>query len=444
MSPEHTPETPTERLLREALATRAAQITAHDLRPATPPARRRRPLRTVTVSLLALAAAATIGVVTLDTHPVADRDATPPAVSVSATPTPSLSPSPSPSSASPSPTASQSPTDSGTPSEPTGTAFTFRGIAMQLPPGWTTAAGNGPSHLCLVAPGQTRGTGLSGCTPYGVDLAAYVDASEAEHGEWPTIGDLASDSGWSHQPYCPVWGHPHDLPTGYLSIGKPTFAAAKVGGLAAAKTTWQVSCNATDRFTAQMWGLADQRVFVAADGLKADYQQDLQSIIDSMDFSGYAVQPQVSANKPVKVTIDGPTAGGKVPNSGAEVSFAVIWTNTSTSSYAAIEPVVATFGYEINDPVPMLQGTMERQDGSGWTTLPLSRGGGMDYASTGAKAAFSLAPGQSRTLNYRMKLTPGDQLARFKVGADAFLPSDSQGSHKSVGSASVQAVVVKG
>ncbi|MFC8448449.1 hypothetical protein [Kitasatospora sp. NPDC057223] len=95
-------ESPTERLLREALTARAGQISAHDLRSAEPPSgqvRRLRPLYIAAVPLFGLAAVTAFALLGFHGDPVAKRDEGPPAASMSADPSPSaaVTSSPSPS-----------------------------------------------------------------------------------------------------------------------------------------------------------------------------------------------------------------------------------------------------------------------------------------------------------------------------------------------------------
>ncbi|MGW3230386.1 hypothetical protein, partial [Kitasatospora sp. NPDC001095] len=102
---------------------------------------------------------------------------------------------------------------------------------------------------------------------------------------------------------------------------------------------------------------------------------------------------------------------------------------------------VATQQYEgaqCQRMLSMAQGTLERKDASGWKAMPsLSQGGGMDYAGTGNDAAFTLAAGESRTVEYRMVLDRGNQPGRLLVEADAVTPSTSQVLTKGVVTTSV-------
>jgi hypothetical protein len=59
-------------------------------------------------------------------------------------------------------------------------------------------------------------------------------------------------------------------------------------------------------------------------------------------------------------------------------------------------------------------------------------GTGMDYAGLGRSAAFSLAPGKSRTVTYRMKLTTKDHMASLNMVGQAFLDT-SGGSYTKIG-----------
>ncbi|MFJ4096064.1 hypothetical protein ACIPYS_31125 [Kitasatospora sp. NPDC089913] len=84
-------ESPMERLLREALAARAARITAQDLRPADPPKgprNRRRPAYLVGLPLMGLAAAMIVGVLTVPTDMLADKGDDAPAATMSDGPVP--------------------------------------------------------------------------------------------------------------------------------------------------------------------------------------------------------------------------------------------------------------------------------------------------------------------------------------------------------------------
>ncbi|MEV6979193.1 hypothetical protein [Kitasatospora sp. NPDC093806] len=90
-------ESAMERLLREALAARAARITAQDLRPADPPKgprSRRRPAYLVGLPLMGLAAATVIGVLTVPTDTLAHKDDGPPAATMSDGPGPTRGPDP--------------------------------------------------------------------------------------------------------------------------------------------------------------------------------------------------------------------------------------------------------------------------------------------------------------------------------------------------------------
>ncbi|MFF7587383.1 hypothetical protein ACFZCK_07830 [Kitasatospora purpeofusca] len=84
-------ESPMERLLREALAARAARITAQDLRPADPPKgprNRRRPAYLVGLPLMGLAAAMIVGLLTVPGDILADKGDDAPAATMSDGPVP--------------------------------------------------------------------------------------------------------------------------------------------------------------------------------------------------------------------------------------------------------------------------------------------------------------------------------------------------------------------
>ncbi|MEU9042616.1 MULTISPECIES: hypothetical protein [unclassified Kitasatospora] len=160
-----------------------------------------------------------------------------------------------------------------------------------------------------------------------------------------------------------------------------------------------------------------------------------------------ATKPSPTADtKPVAkdggigITFTGLKEGQQV-QVGDQVSFAVTWKNNDSSGSRAVAPVVATQDFEgakCQQQLAMAQGTLERKDASGWKAMPaLSQGGGMDYAGTGDDAAFTLAAGESRTVEYRMVLDAGNQPGRLAVEADAVLPSSLKPMAKSVVTTSV-------
>ncbi|KQV15447.1 MULTISPECIES: hypothetical protein [unclassified Kitasatospora] len=434
-------ESPTERLLREALSARASAIGAHDLRPAEPPSRRLRrlrPVQVVTAVAMFGLAASVAGYFTLAGSPTASHQDPAPAASLSASPTPEESPSPSPS---PSLSASASPSNS--PSAPAATSYTFRNVTFDVPPGWRTVtegvAGADSLRVCVFTPDTPESAipakGFGTCVPYGVEIVVWNSAEELENATWPIEQFLDAPTGWSSQPYCSVWGNPR-FPEGegYKRLGEPKRTTLTVDGHYGNKTEWQVACNANERFTAQMWGFHKEQVFVAANGLRSDYQDDLESIVQSLDLSKHADPLKMGHRNDIKVSFGQEAA---VREGDTEViTFPVTWYNASATTYAAVEPVVAaeSLGNDIAANLPDGPGgTLERKDGNSWTVLPsLRKGGGMDWAGTGKAAAFALAPGQSRTVTYRMKLTTQDKMAGLGVTGAAYLPT-KDGTFNSVG-----------
>ncbi|MFD8750503.1 hypothetical protein ACFV0O_05920 [Kitasatospora sp. NPDC059577] len=148
----------------------------------------------------------------------------------------------------------------------------------------------------------------------------------------------------------------------------------------------------------------------------------------------------VSGNGGIGITFDGLNDGRQV-QVGEQVAFSVTWRNNDSSGSRAVAPVVATQEFEgakCQRGLAMAQGKLERKDASGWKAMPaLSQGGGMDYAGTGDDAAFTLAAGESRTVQYRMVLDAGNQPGRLAVEADAVQPSSLTVMTKSVVTASV-------
>ncbi|WP_035799662.1 hypothetical protein [Kitasatospora mediocidica] len=302
-------ETPLEQLLREALAARAGRLSAHDLRTDAPPARRMRrtrPLYTVALPLLGLAAAASIGYVGFHAAPMA-KQTPPPAASISVSPQPSPTLSPVVASSPPSPSASgmvtaggpaaggqQSPDGASSSSAATGTPYTFKNVTFTVPAGWAVTV-EGLNDLCVAAQAAPVNQERV-CQPYGVDVTVYGSATEAVQGVGPGDGSLDASDGYAHQPYCYSSDNPHEKDaSGNSDIQTLTAESHTVVTVAhhkASLATWHVGCSSGESFTARMWGFRSQQVFVAVDGLKAGYEAGLQSILGSLDLSGKsAVEP---------------------------------------------------------------------------------------------------------------------------------------------------------
>ncbi|MGW1172685.1 hypothetical protein ACWD4P_03035 [Kitasatospora sp. NPDC002543] len=465
-------ETPTERLLREAMTARASMVTATGLRPAAPPKsriRRLRPVYAVTVPL-GLAAAMALGVLTFHGEPVAqDEVPPPPAATLTAEPSPTPEPTGEPS---PTPT----PTDPGTPTGDTETglpladgvpsssattpsstagaasSYTLRGVRFKVPAGWK-AVPVSADRVCVLSPGAPtepqQGWAAAKCEPYGVLVVAYNSADELDlGGPWPTMNDLSAPDGWGHQPNCPIWGRPYIPGNGYSSIGAPVRTKSTVAGKTVDKTQWNVTCNPGDTFTAQLWGMSSDQVFVVANGLKSDYQAGLTSIVNSLDVSAH--KPPTSAaqtGKDIAITVDGGIgAGQKVSNGGTPVTFTVTYRNTGQKAFDKVAPLVYTKEYAGTPPSEMVlmnKGKLERQDGGGWTEIPLSMGGGTDYAMVRENAWFSLAPGESRKVTYRMTLDPVDGPGTMPVAVQATMPYDATAPLNVLGELTVPVAVVK-
>ncbi|AUG78416.1 hypothetical protein CFP65_3627 [Kitasatospora sp. MMS16-BH015] len=135
-------------------------------------------------------------------------------------------------------------------------------------------------------------------------------------------------------------------------------------------------------------------------------------------------QPIAPRSGNLDIAFSGISAPQQVEAGGAAVSFAVTWTNGTDHAYPGISPVVSALPYDgapCNYVLSMVTGTLQRRDGDRWTTLPaLSQGGGMDYATTGASVAFALAPGASRTIEYRMHVNAGNRTGDLVLEADAY------------------------
>lgn len=436
-------DTPTERLLREAMNARTSLITAHDLRPAAPPrtrVRRLRPVYMVTVPLLGLAAAAAIGVVTLKGSPVADHVTPPPAATVSVSPSPTTAVTPTPTTPTPSATetpgadpVTEAPAADPTPTGNPATPYTFRGVKLSIPAGWRAVTeGDGSYHLCLLSPGAPQGAKFVDCQPYGVDLTVF----DAESPLWPSTADLDSAGGYGHQPFCAAWGNPH-APTGseQLNSTGPAKSTPTISDRPGRKSQWQVTCGKSS-YTAQMWALPKDQVFVSAIGLKTDYQEGLQSIVDSLDVSGHAAPYSNS----VSVTLAGLKSGQQVTNDGTPVEFTATFKNTGSKKVTGARAVVSIRNYPGSPSGRLPKGTVDYQDGTTWKTVDaLGLSSGTDLT---VNAPVDLAPGQSVTVSYRLKLAPEDGAGTLPVNVTLAVPVPDSGSYAVPGDTLVNVQVV--
>ncbi|MFF2746471.1 hypothetical protein ACFVVA_13095, partial [Kitasatospora sp. NPDC058048] len=143
----------------------------------------------------------------------------------------------------------------------------------------------------------------------------------------------------------------------------------------------------------------------------------------------------------------GITFGGLKENQQIElndlVSFSVTWKNNDATGTRNVAPVVSTQLYE-GAPcsmIAMAEGTLERKDASGWKKLDnLSAGTGMDYVINRKDGAFTLAAGESRTIEYRMQLSSANRPGRITIEADAPVPNSAD--YRDMAKAELNAVVV--
>ncbi|RGD57743.1 hypothetical protein DR950_08035 [Kitasatospora xanthocidica] len=135
--------------------------------------------------------------------------------------------------------------------------------------------------------------------------------------------------------------------------------------------------------------------------------------------------PAPSGGSGIGITFGGLSEGGKIGLNDL-VPFTVTWKNNDATGTRSVAPVVATQQYEgapCTMVLAMADGTLERKDASGWKTLDhLSQGGGMDYAGTADDAAFTLAAGESRTIEFRMRLSLANRPGQITIEADAPVP----------------------
>lgn len=127
--------------------------------------------------------------------------------------------------------------------------------------------------------------------------------------------------------------------------------------------------------------------------------------------------------KEVVATFVGLPQGSRVEVGGKEVSFQVKWTNNTKTRQPNVVPVVSAEAYEGNPCAvitPTVEGTIQRKDAGGWVKHGLTQGTGMDYAQRDEPGAFSLGPGESRTVQYKMHLAPTNGTGTLDLEAQAY------------------------
>ncbi|MFE9422605.1 hypothetical protein ACFYNO_06545 [Kitasatospora sp. NPDC006697] len=426
--------TPMERLLREALAARAAQVGPHDLRPAEPPGRKLRRLHPVysVVLPLGLAASLAVGYLGFNSHSLADHSPAAPAASVSAshsaeatsvasaTPSPSASltaqdgsapamtsqsasaPAGSPTTGGSAATSSSSPTLSGAPVAPVGLGpvQSYRGMTFRLPTGWSMAT-ESPTlgFACLNAPAVHRTTDTLGrCGVNSLLLVIFNTVDDAAEGEDPTMDQLDSKGGWAHQPYCYDPSNPHGTGTQTLLSYSETKTTLPTGQ--ADLATWNVSCDNGGKFTARMWGFRKSQVMAVVQGIDPKYEAGLQAVLGSLDISA------VPQSLP-KVSMSTSLPAAPVPDDGSKVQFSVTYTNTSSTRVAEMVAQISL------TPAPSGSTLEQQKDDGTWLSMPPD--------TTGADAVlsnlpvFALAPGASRTVNFRVSFAPSAGFAQQQV-----------------------------
>ncbi|MFJ7911524.1 hypothetical protein [Kitasatospora sp. NPDC096204] len=155
-----------------------------------------------------------------------------------------------------------------------------------------------------------------------------------------------------------------------------------------------------------------------------------------------APQTARSGGSGIGITFNGLSEGAQIELNEL-VTFSVTWKNNDATGTRGVAPVVATQQYE-GAPcarlIDLADGTLERKDASGWKKLDhLSQGTGMDYVINRNDGAFTLAAGESRTIEYRMRLSMANRPGRLAIEADAPVPNstDYQGIAKAVLNAAV-------
>jgi hypothetical protein len=145
----------------------------------------------------------------------------------------------------------------------------------------------------------------------------------------------------------------------------------------------------------------------------------VQSIIGSLDFTGFdANAAKRPAQGDVKVDI-GSVAVAPGASAGARVvTFTVTLTNTGGQFTYQPALELAAAGEDGSTVSAILEQT-ESGDAHSWHPAKLGRSLTGDPSATGS--LYSLDPGRSTTVPYRLTLAPADQHTAFKLAVGAWL-----------------------
>ncbi|MBV6702980.1 hypothetical protein KV557_38780 [Kitasatospora aureofaciens] len=114
--------------------------------------------------------------------------------------------------------------------------------------------------------------------------------------------------------------------------------------------------------------------------------------------------------------------GQHVKAGSGYVDFEVVLTNRSSAAYEQVAPVVQSLAFDRSADCSgcnaYAHGTLDRKDAAGWKAVKLVQDGERNDAEGGA---FALAPGESRTVKYRLTLAGDNTGGRLPITADAYV-----------------------
>ncbi|MFE6871615.1 hypothetical protein ACFVFS_34325 [Kitasatospora sp. NPDC057692] len=129
----------------------------------------------------------------------------------------------------------------------------------------------------------------------------------------------------------------------------------------------------------------------------------------------------------VDVSVRSLTGVWRTPADGSYLDFEVTWTNPTERHYDEVVPVVRVLPYDfpaaVARPGTTAKGMLDRKDLDEWREVKLNQPG----AGSGPRqGTFSLDPGESRTVRYRLTLAAGGMSGRLPIAAEGWIGSGAK------------------
>ncbi|WP_380286043.1 hypothetical protein [Kitasatospora purpeofusca] len=129
----------------------------------------------------------------------------------------------------------------------------------------------------------------------------------------------------------------------------------------------------------------------------------------------------------IDVSVRSLTGVWQTPADGSYLDFEVTWTNRIERRYDEVVPVVRVLPYDypaaVARPGTTAKGMLDRKDLDQWREVKMNQPG---VGSGPQQGTFSLDPGESRTVRYRLTLAAGGMSGRLPIAAEGWIGSGAK------------------